>query len=368
MPDRQLDEDYFPKLQPTPEQVIPQSSFLVTWTIIALNVLVYAAMCLKGVSPIHPTALEVRPWGADLGPLTFTGDWWRILTSTFVHFGILHIGMNMYILFQVGPFTELLYGHVRFLLLYLLAGLGGSIVSLAIHPTTTSAGASGAIFGVYGALLAFLVVQRGVIPPSRSRGIAQSAGIFLVYNLFFGLTSRTTDLSAHGGGFVIGFLAGCLLARPAVPGTRKLPIARTAAVALAGFGLIAASFQALASKNHFSPAYRKVAISARIPFRGDHSILYAGAVTRTDAQNLAQALDQAEVADFKEAKIDLLLVKQNGQTDLSFLLNDKAAINPAVAEDVNDITRQVAPAIGGLPITVHLLGDNLEDRNTFTVR
>jgi len=360
--------EYLPPLQPTPAQVIPQSYFIVSWTLIALNVLVYAAMCLKGISPTHPTPTDVIPWGADFGPLTLTGEWWRILTSTFLHFGILHIAMNMYILYQVGPFTELLYGRLRFLLLYLLAGLGGSIVSLAVHPLSVGAGASGAIFGVYGALLAFLVVQRGVIPPSRSRAIAQSAGIFLVYNLFFGLASRTTDLSAHGGGFVVGFLAGCLLARPAVPGTRRLPVVRTATVALVGLAIIATSLQALARKDHFPPAYREVMISPRIPFRGTHSVIYAGSASKTDAQNLVQALDQADVAEFKDAQIDLLLAKRNGQTDLSFMVNDKATTNPLVAVSVDELTRQIASSIGGLPIKVHLLDEQLNDRNSFTVQ
>jgi rhomboid protease GluP len=359
--------EYLPPLQPTPAQVIPQSYFIVSWTLIAINVLVYLAMCLKGVSPTSPTPAEVLPWGADAGPLTLTGDWWRILTSCFVHFGIIHIGMNMYILYQVGPFTELLYGRIRFLLLYLLAGLGGSIVSLAVHPLTTSAGASGAIFGVYGALLAFLVVQRGIIPPSRSRAIAQSAGIFLVYNLFFGLASRTTDLSAHGGGFVVGFLAGCLLARPAVPGTRRLPVVRTVGVAVVGFGLIATSLQALGRQHHFSGAlYRDAMLSPHVSFGDKGSVIYAGSATKGDAQNLVQALDQID--DFKESGLDLILAKRNGQTDLSFMVNETAFSNADVAATIEHATRRVADSVGGLPITVHLVDGELHDRKSFVVQ
>lgn len=367
MSDVRPDEDFLPKLQPTPAQVIPQSYFVVSWTLIALNVLVYVAMCLKGISPMSPTSTDVLPWGANFGPLTLTGEWWRIFTATFLHFGLLHVGMNMYILYQVGPFTELLYGRVRFLLLYVLAGLGGSLVSLTIHPMTVSAGASGAIFGVYGALLAFLVVQRGVIPAARSRAIAQSAGIFLVYNLFFGLTSRTTDLSAHGGGFVFGFLAGCLLAKPAVAGTRRLPVARTLAVAVVGAGIVAVSLEALAKHNHFTgTVYADAMLSPHVSFGDKGSVIYAGSATKDDAQNLAQALGQME--EFKGANIDLLLVKRGGKTDLSFLVNDKAAVSPEVAASVDAVTRQVSGAIGGLPVTVHLIDEELHDRKTFVVQ
>ena len=367
MPDLHPDVDYLPKLQPTPAQVVPQSYFIVSWTLIALNVLVYVAMCLKGVSPMSPTPAEVLPWGADAGPLTLTGDWWRILTSTFIHFGLIHIAMNMYILYQVGPFTELLYGRVRFLLLYLLAGLGGSIVSLAVHPLTTSAGASGAIFGVYGALLAFLVVQRGVIPASRSRAIAQSAGIFLVYNLLFGLASRTTDLSAHGGGFVVGFLAGCVLARPAVAGTRRLPVARTAAVAIVGLGLVGVSLQALAKHGHFSGTlYRDAMMSPHVSFGEKGSVIYAGDATKADAQKLAESLGQID--EFKESSLDLILARRNGQTDLSYMVNDKAIASAAAAAAIEQATRQVADSAGGLPITVHLVDGGLRDRKSFVVR
>jgi rhomboid protease GluP len=360
--------EYLPPLDPTPAQVIPQSYFIVTWTIIALNVLVFAAMCLKGASITSPTPADVLPWGADFGPITLTGDWWRILTSTFIHFGILHIGMNMYILYQVGPFTELLYGRVRFLLLYLLAGLGGSLVSLAVHPMTTSAGASGAIFGVYGALLAFLVVQRGIIPPQRSKAIAQSAGIFLVYNLFFGLSSRTTDLSAHAGGFVAGFLCGVFLARPAVAGTRRLPIARTASVAVIGLAITAISLQALARHDHYEGGnlYRDAMLSPSVPFGDDGRVLYAGDATKADAQNLVQSLKQFDEA--KDSGLYLILARRTGKTDLYYMVNKEAFTSPTTVNTFGEVTRQVAPSIGGLPITVHLIDTDLHDGKSFLVQ
>jgi rhomboid protease GluP len=366
MQDQHPNDDYLPKLQPTPAQVIPQSYFIVSWTLIALNVLIYAAMCLKGISPVSPTAADVLPWGADFGPMTLDGQWWRVLTSTFLHFGILHIGMNMYILYQVGPFTELLYGRVRFVLLYLLAGLAGSVVSLAIHPMTVSAGASGAIFGVYGALLAFLVVQRGVIPASRSRAIAQSAGIFLVYNLLFGLSSRTTDLSAHAGGFVAGFLAGCALARPAVAGTRRLPVVRTVGVAVVGLGMVAGSLQALARHDRFEGSvFQQAILGASVPMGDRGRVVYGGSVTKEEAERLSEALIHGGMGENPDT--DVLVSRGKNGTELYLPVGD-AWSHDDVVESASAMVRGVAGTIGGLPITVHLTDDSDHARRSFVVR
>lgn len=359
--------DPFPEVDPTPQRALPQSYFIVSWSLIALNVLVYLAMCLKGVSPMSPSPAQVLPWGADFGPLTLNGQWWRILTSTFVHFGIIHIGMNMYILYQVGPFTELLFGRIRFLLLYLLAGVGGSIVSLYVHPFSVGAGASGAIFGVYGALLAFLFVERGVIPRSRSIVIAKSAGIFLLYNLFFGLASRTTDLSAHGGGFVVGLIVGALLARPAVPGTRRLPMVRIIAAAVIGGLVTAGSLRALARHNNFTGGVLQQALlGANVPLGDKGHVIYAGSATKAEAERLAQALAEGDLG--KNPDIDVLLSKGSGGTHLYFPVGNDAWNRPGVAEGFAEVVRAAAPAVGGLPITVHLTDDAFQSKKSVVVQ
>ncbi|MES2390123.1 MAG: rhomboid family intramembrane serine protease, partial [Acidobacteriota bacterium] len=154
-------------------------------------------------------------WGADYFPATI-GDhqYWRLLTSIFLHFGIIHIGMNMYVLYQIGPFIETVFGRIRYLLIYFFAGLSGSVVSVFIHPNAVGAGASGAIFGLYGALFGFLLIKRRTLNPVVMKSIGQSAGIFVLYNVVFGSMHGTTDLSAHIGGLLAGFLAGIVLVRP----------------------------------------------------------------------------------------------------------------------------------------------------------
>ncbi len=186
----------------------------VTYFLIGLNILVYVAMIVSGISPSQPTILQLIHWGANFGPLDRAGQWWRLLSACFLHIGFLHIAFNMYVLYQVGPFTERLYGGARYLLLYLVAGIGGNVLGVYLHPMIVSAGASGAIFGVYGGLLAFLLRQRAAIRPEAVKAIGQSALIFIGFNLFYGLASAHTDLTAHIGGLFAGFLAGLVLVRP----------------------------------------------------------------------------------------------------------------------------------------------------------
>ena len=178
------------------------------------------ANCLRHHFPqfvTQPTPLDVANWGGDYGPYTIGAhQYWRLLTACFVHFGIIHIGFNMYVLYQIGPFIEMAFGRVRYLVIYFLAGLGGSIVSVLVHPTAVGAGASGAIFGLYGAVFGFLLIKRRSLDPAATKSIAKSAGIFVLYNVVYGSMNGTTDLSAHFGGLVTGFVMGMLLIRPRV--------------------------------------------------------------------------------------------------------------------------------------------------------
>ena len=193
---------------------------VVTTALIGINVAIFLAMVASGISFMSPTAEQVFRWGATYGPITTQGQWWRLFTACFLHFGIIHIAFNMYVLYQIGYFTERLFGSPRYLAVYLIAGIGGNIVGLLLHPNVVAAGASGAIFGVYGGLLAFLLRRRGVVNPQAAKAVSRSVFIFLAYNLFYGLADPHTDLTAHIGGLVTGFLAGLLLAPDPTTGHR----------------------------------------------------------------------------------------------------------------------------------------------------
>ena len=187
---------------------------LVTPSIIALNVAVFIIMLAAGADLTDPNpAIHIR-FGSNFGPLTWTGEEWRLLTSAFLHFGILHLALNMYSLYQAGGLVERLFGSTRFALIYLLSALAGSVVSGWWDPLRNSAGASGAIFGVLGALLAFMVVRGADFPRSLLKSIAVSTLMFGSFSLVLGAAHPLIDNACHVGGLLGGFVTGLVLARP----------------------------------------------------------------------------------------------------------------------------------------------------------
>jgi rhomboid protease GluP len=189
------------------------AKFPVTTGIVAVNALVFVLMVASGVSPASPTTNQLLRWGADAGPLTYSGQAWRLLTSCFVHAGLLHIGFNMWAFWGLGLFVEKLLGPTRFLVAYLLAGLGGAIASVWWHPLTVSVGASGAIFGVAGILVAMLRFNKVTGELQYLKAHSRSILLFIGYNLLFGFISPHVDNAAHLGGLVTGVAIGALLPR-----------------------------------------------------------------------------------------------------------------------------------------------------------
>lgn len=208
--------------------------------IVAANAALFGLMVASGVDAFAPGAERVLAWGANHGPRTLAGEPWRLLASTFLHFGVVHLLMNMAALWDVGRFVERIFGHARFAALYLAAGLCGSVASVVVHPGVVSAGASGAVFGVYGALGGFLLRQRSAIPPPVLSRLGRVALGFLGYNIVFGFTHPNIDVAAHVGGAVAGAVAGAYLARPLAPG-RKDPARGVAAVVAACAALVGAT-------------------------------------------------------------------------------------------------------------------------------
>ena len=232
----------------------------VTPTLIALNVIVFGLMAARGVNPVSPSAESVIPWGADYGPLTLSGEWWRLLSSTFIHFGIIHIAMNMFVLWGVGGFVERLYGNLPFLALYLCAGLAGSLASVLWNPLRVSAGASGAVFGVYGALGAYLLRRRDVIPREALQQLWQSTGMFVLFNVLFGFSRRGIDNSAHLGGLAGGFVFGLFLAAP-IGASMRGRLARSAAIVVLAAGLAVIGLRSRpAPPDIFGPAKEAISI------------------------------------------------------------------------------------------------------------
>src|SRR5271170_1853028 len=185
----------------------------VTRVLIAVNVLVYVAMGLSGVSWTDPSVLQAIRWGADFGPLTLSGQWWRLFTSMFVHFGFFHIALNMWCLRNLAVALEPMMGGLAFSITYLFSGLAASAVSTAWNPWRASAGASGAIFGIAGAFVSYLLLKKAAIPASLVRQNLRSLAVFILLNLSIGAASGHIDNSAHLGGLVAGLIIGALLPR-----------------------------------------------------------------------------------------------------------------------------------------------------------
>jgi rhomboid protease GluP len=131
-----------------------------------------------------------------------------VFTSLFIHFGFVHIFANMCALAVFGPLVERLYGSIRYLLIYLLAGVFGSLCSISAHPLVNSAGASGAIFGVFGALLATLTRGRNHIPPDVLRPVLNITLVYIGWSVYSSLTNPGIDYVAHMGGSAAGFILG----------------------------------------------------------------------------------------------------------------------------------------------------------------
>ena len=186
-----------------------------TWatrSVIGVNVLVWLAMLATGTDPMRPEVQTLIDWGANLLPLTIDQPW-RLLTATMLHAGLIHLGFNMWVLWDAGRIAERFYGSAQFLLIYLLAGLFGSLASLFFAAREgVSVGASGAVFGVVGALLGALFTKPGKMPPGLVQGLRSSMLLFVGYSLFMGFVSSFVDNAAHVGGLIAGFVTAVLLA------------------------------------------------------------------------------------------------------------------------------------------------------------
>ena len=185
--------------------VKPVKGFFVTPLLIDLNILLFILMVASGVNIFQPDNESLINWGANFRPVTLEGEWWRLFTSCFLHIGIFHLLLNMYALLYIGMLLEPRLGSGRFLTAYILAGIASSAVSLWWHELTISAGASGAIFGMYGVFLAMLTTN--LIEKSARKALLTSIGIFVFYNLVNGMKDGI-DNAAHIGGLVSGLIIG----------------------------------------------------------------------------------------------------------------------------------------------------------------
>ena len=181
---------------------------IVTPAVIAANVVMFVVVAAQGLSFSTDTLLR---WGGSYGPAVTQGAWWRLIAGTFLHAGFAHMGSNMFALLMIGPVAERLFGSRAFCVVYALAGIAGSLASEWWHPVTVGVGASGAIFGLYGSLFAFLLLRHTTLPPSVRASLRNGAVVVVLFNIFNGFGQTNIDNAGHLGGLVGGFIAGLAL-------------------------------------------------------------------------------------------------------------------------------------------------------------
>jgi rhomboid protease GluP len=187
-------------------QYVPRYRPRVTYIMMGILVVVFGLETLAGGSDNPRTLIQL---GANFAPLVTVGDYWRLFTANFLHIGLMHLAFNLYALYIVGTEVEMFYGPARFLAIYLLTGLSGAIGSYAFT-YGLSAGASTAIMGLIGTLVAFFIRNRDVFG-AMSRSRLTNLMIVIAINVFYGMSVGTIDNFGHLGGFVGGLILGWLL-------------------------------------------------------------------------------------------------------------------------------------------------------------
>ncbi|MCT2537560.1 rhomboid family intramembrane serine protease [Aquibacillus koreensis] len=178
----------------------------ITYVLLGINLFLFMLLEMSGGSTNIEALINL---GAKYNPAIIEGEWWRIISSMFLHIGVLHLFMNMLALFYVGALVEQIYGNVRFTIIYFLAGIIGGLSSFAFN-SQVAAGASGALFGLFGALLFFGLNYRRVFFQTMGWNV-----IFVILlNIMFGLSIPAIDNGAHLGGLLGGFVASSIVFFP----------------------------------------------------------------------------------------------------------------------------------------------------------
>jgi rhomboid protease GluP len=222
--------------EPLSEQAVPQASSRrersgwnpmgspATYALLAVNIGVFVLMVAHHVSPTLPESSDLIHWGANLGwgfyngaiaDGAFRGQWWRLITATFEHVGVVHLATNMWCLWNLGLLGEPLLGPWGLVATYILTGVAGNLLSTAMRPEVVGAGASGAVFGIAGILIVLLSNKKLPIPWLELKKLRRSVIQFAAINLFIGLATAVhsvfgvrIDNNAHIGGFLCGLALG----------------------------------------------------------------------------------------------------------------------------------------------------------------
>ncbi len=211
------------------ERLFHQDQPRFTYIFIGIQIFIFLLMELFGSSR---NTLILILFGAKYTPLILEGQWWRLITPMFLHIGIIHLLMNSMALYFLGTTVERIFGRFRFLFIFLLAGFMGNVASFVFSPQSISAGASGGIFGLFGALLFFGLVHPRPFFRTMGANIITLVGINLLIGFLPGI-----DFAGHLGGLVGGFLAAAIVSLPREKNFPRQIIAFIATLLITIFGL-----------------------------------------------------------------------------------------------------------------------------------
>jgi membrane associated rhomboid family serine protease/Flp pilus assembly protein TadD len=214
------DDNAKQRVMPAP-WVRREASITLTHVLFGANLAVFLAMVAASRSADF-NGQELVYWGANYGPFTLSGAWWRLLTYMFLHGGFLHIAMNMWCLWNIGTLCESLYGRWTYAAVYVITGVAGGVASLGWNPGVLSVGASGALFGLTGALIASFYLGEFSLSGIHIKGTLTSLLFFAGFSLFFGSVYPGIDNACHMGGLISGLILGALIARIAPEHDRPL--------------------------------------------------------------------------------------------------------------------------------------------------
>ena len=181
--------------------------YKITYTLIFINVLAYVIEIILSGNLFDIDVYTLVFMGAKYNPLIKEGEVYRLITSCFLHGGVIHLFFNMSSLKIIGEEVELVYGKVKYIIIYFLSALGGGLFSFIFNNNSISVGASGAIFGLLGAMLLFGLINRDKINKGYVKNIVETIGI----NILLGFTISVIDNSAHIGGLILGFITSFIL-------------------------------------------------------------------------------------------------------------------------------------------------------------
>jgi membrane associated rhomboid family serine protease/ribosomal protein L40E len=342
------------------------SNVSISYVLIAINVIVFILMVLSDVHLFEPTTESIYRWGADFGPASLGAEPWRLLSSMFVHIGIIHLALNMYVLSDIGPLIERLFGKMGFLALYLLSGIGGNLLSIYWSPATVSAGASGGIFGLFGGLLGLLLTQRSSFPSDFVQQHITSIIGFLAFNLFYGMTITGINNAAHMGGLATGFIL-VLALKPDLTGRRpRWKVRQFAGIIVV---LLALGFAGFAAKRRVDGSREARLLSiiyspAKVIVQPGKEIYFLNQATRDEAQSLAQSLQARDW--FKDAgDRDIFLSKDSQGFEISFPVRDEAFADPKVSKHYEAVATDISvDTFNKKPVAIHLCNELLVPRIT----